>query len=78
MWESILDHGVVVDFFVAGDVVDETAKILLGLCWSCDPLYSFEEAFGNWQVSSAEQFSFNADVLVSSMLIIAKESQALR
>lgn len=76
-WGSFLDDGEVVDLLVSIDVVNDASKVLLA--WICMdfPAQLRENSLRNGLVSAANFFSLNADVLVSSVFVVADKSEAL-
>ena len=69
----------VVDFLVTVNVVHDTAQVLLTGVGGVFPLQVAEETFsGVFNTASANSSFFNANVLDSDMLVVAKKSQTLR
>ena len=78
MGGSFLNDGEVVDLLVSVNVVNDAAKVLLAWVGMNSPAQLRENSLRDGQVSTANLFSLNADVLVSSVLVVADWSKALR
>lgn len=75
---SFLNDGEVVDLLVSIDVVDDASKVLLAWVGMNSPAQLRENSLRNGQVSAADLFSLNANVLISSVLVVADGSEAFR
>lgn len=78
MGGSFLNDGEVVDLLVSIDVVDDASKVLLAWVGMNSPAQLRENSLRNGQVSAADLFSLNANVLISSVLVVADGSEAFR
>lgn len=59
-------------------MIDNATEILLALVSVNFPADFGEDSFGNGEISSADFFIFNANVLITSVLIVAENGKAFR